>query len=57
MASKFTVSHGTGWLMAGPAVLLIAGFVILPFFLAFAFSFTNKTKHQVFYSDIIMSQS
>ncbi|MDP3195596.1 carbohydrate ABC transporter permease [Tabrizicola sp.] len=42
MASKFTVSNRTGWLMAGPAVLLIAGFVILPFFLAFAFSFTNQ---------------
>ncbi|MFN4192535.1 MAG: carbohydrate ABC transporter permease [Tabrizicola sp.] len=42
MASKFTVSNRTGWLMAGPAVLLIAGFVILPFFLAFYFSFTNQ---------------
>jgi multiple sugar transport system permease protein len=42
MASKFTVSNRTGWLMAGPAVLLIAGFVILPFFLAIAFSFTNQ---------------
>ena len=28
MASKFTVSNRTGWLMAGPAVLLIAGFVL-----------------------------
>ncbi|OYX25619.1 MAG: hypothetical protein B7Z10_05770, partial [Rhodobacterales bacterium 32-66-7] len=28
--------------MAGPAVLLIAGFVILPFFLAIALSFTNQ---------------
>ena len=27
MASKFTVSNRTGWLMAGPAVLLIAGVV------------------------------
>lgn len=42
MASKFTVSNRTGWLMAGPAVLLIAGFVILPFFLAIGFSFTNQ---------------
>ncbi len=42
MATKFTVSNRTGWLMAGPAVLLIAGFVILPFFLAVAFSFTNQ---------------
>lgn len=28
--------------MAGPAILLIAGFVILPFFLAIAFSFSNQ---------------
>ena len=28
--------------MAGPAVLLIAGFVILPFFFAIALSFTNQ---------------
>ena len=42
MASKFTVSNRTGWLMAGPAVLLIAGFVILPFFFAIGFSFTNQ---------------
>lgn len=42
MASKFTVSNRTGWLMAGPAVLLIATFVILPFFFAIGFSFTNQ---------------
>lgn len=42
MASKFTVSNRTGWLMAGPAVFLIASFVILPFLLAIALSFTNQ---------------
>ncbi len=42
MASKFQVSNRTGWLMAGPAALLIAGFVILPFFFAIALSFTNQ---------------
>lgn len=42
MASRFTVSNRTGWLMAGPAIALIAGFVILPFFLAVGFSFTNQ---------------
>jgi len=42
MASKFTVSNKAGWLMAGPAIFLIAGFVILPFFLAIGLSFTNQ---------------
>jgi multiple sugar transport system permease protein len=42
MASKFQRSNRTGWLMAGPAGLLIAGFVILPFLFAFALSFTNQ---------------
>lgn len=42
MASKFTVSNKAGWLMAGPAILLIAGFVVLPFFLAIGLSFTNQ---------------
>ena len=42
MASRFTVSNRTGWLMAGPAIVLIAGFVILPFFLAIGLSFTNQ---------------
>jgi multiple sugar transport system permease protein len=42
MASKFTVSNKAGWLMAGPAMMLIAGFVILPFFLAIGLSFTNQ---------------
>jgi multiple sugar transport system permease protein len=42
MASKFTQSNRTGWLMAGPALALIVAFVILPFFLAVGFSFTNQ---------------
>lgn len=42
MASKFTVSNKAGWLMAGPAVSLIAAFVILPFLFAIALSFTNQ---------------
>lgn len=42
MASKFQQSNRTGWLMAGPAFLLIAGFIILPFFFAIALSFTNQ---------------
>lgn len=31
-----------GWLMAGPAILLLLGFLIVPFFLAFYYSFTNQ---------------
>ena len=42
MASKFTTSNRTGWLMAGPAIAVIALFIILPFFLAIQFSFTNQ---------------
>jgi len=42
MASKITQSNRTGWLMAGPALALIVAFVILPFFLAVGFSFTNQ---------------
>lgn len=42
MASKFQQSNRTGWLMAGPAFALIAGFIILPFFFAIALSFTNQ---------------
>jgi multiple sugar transport system permease protein len=42
MASRFTVSNRTGWLMAGPAVALIASFVILPFVFAILLSFTNQ---------------
>ena len=42
MASKLTQSNGAGWLMALPGVVLITTFIILPFFLAFAFSLTNQ---------------
>lgn len=42
MASKFTRSNGTGWLMAGPAAFLIFCFVILPFISAIGLSFTNQ---------------
>ena len=42
MASKFTVSNATGWLMAGPAAALIGLFVVLPFLFAIVFSFTNQ---------------
>lgn len=42
MASKFTHSNRTGWLMAGPAGLLIAAFVIVPFVFAIVLSFTNQ---------------
>ena len=31
-----------GWLMAGPAVVLMLLFMIIPFLMAFAFSFTNQ---------------
>ena len=31
-----------GWLMAAPAVLLVMAFLVAPFILAFAFSFTNQ---------------
>ncbi|KAJ54953.1 sugar ABC transporter permease [Actibacterium mucosum KCTC 23349] len=42
MASKLTRSNRAGWLMALPGAGLIATFIILPFFLAFAFSLTNQ---------------
>ncbi|MEM8728684.1 MAG: sugar ABC transporter permease [Pseudomonadota bacterium] len=42
MASKLTRSNRAGWLMAFPGAGLIALFIILPFFLAFAFSLTNQ---------------
>ncbi|MCX7300613.1 MAG: sugar ABC transporter permease [Rhodobacterales bacterium] len=42
MSSKFLQSNRTGWLMAGPAVILIAGFLIMPFFFAIGLSFTNQ---------------
>ena len=40
--SKLTQSNATGWAMALPAIVLVATFIILPFFFAFAFSFTNQ---------------
>lgn len=42
MPSKLTRSNRAGWLMALPGAGLIAGFIIIPFFLAFAFSLTNQ---------------
>lgn len=42
MASKLTRSNRAGWIMAFPGVALIATFIIVPFFLAFAFSLTNQ---------------
>jgi len=42
MASKFTRSNSSGWLMAGPAAALIGIFVVLPFVFAIIFSFTNQ---------------
>ncbi len=32
----------TGWLMAGPAIVLLFVFLILPFFMAFGLAFTNQ---------------
>jgi len=32
----------SGWLLALPAILLIMGFLIIPFIMAFGFSFTNQ---------------
>lgn len=42
MASKFTRSNRAGWLMAGPATLLMAVFVVVPFIFAIGLSFTNQ---------------
>ncbi len=42
MASKFFVSHKTGWLMAGPAFGLMVLFILIPFVFAIALSFTNQ---------------
>jgi multiple sugar transport system permease protein len=42
MASQFTRSNRTGWLMAGPAAALMAIFVVMPFIFAIALSFTNQ---------------
>ena len=32
----------TGWLMASPAILLLLGFMIIPFIMAFGLAFTNQ---------------
>ena len=42
MASKLTRSNRAGWLMAFPGIALMTTFIIVPFFLAFAFSLTNQ---------------
>ena len=42
MASKFTRSNRTGWLMAGPATVLIGVFIVLPFLFAIGLSLTNQ---------------
>lgn len=42
MAAKFTVSHRSGWLMAGPAIGLIFVYILPPFFFAFGSRFTNQ---------------
>ncbi len=42
MARSLTRQTGAGWLMAGPAFFLIVAFLIVPFFMAVAFSFTNQ---------------
>ncbi|MEN0002357.1 MAG: sugar ABC transporter permease, partial [Pseudomonadota bacterium] len=42
MASKLAQSNRAGWVMAFPGIALIATFIIVPFFLAFAFSLTNQ---------------
>lgn len=36
------VEQLTGWLMASPAIILVLSFLIIPFFMAFYFSFTNQ---------------
>jgi len=42
MATKLTQSHGAGWAFALPGFGLMVVFIILPFFFAFALSFTNQ---------------
>ena len=39
---RFGVDTVTGWLFSAPAIFLIAVFIVLPFVLAFYFSFTNE---------------
>lgn len=42
MAKSLTRQNRAGWLMAGPAFFLIVLFLIIPFFMAIGFSFTNQ---------------
>ncbi|WP_333714834.1 carbohydrate ABC transporter permease [Yoonia sp.] len=42
MSSKLTTSNRAGWAFAAPGIVLIATFIILPFFFAFALSLTNQ---------------
>jgi multiple sugar transport system permease protein len=42
LASKLTQSNGAGWAFALPGFALLALFIIVPFFLAFAFSLTDQ---------------
>jgi multiple sugar transport system permease protein len=42
MPSKLTTSNKAGWAFALPGVALIATFIIIPFFFAFALSLTNQ---------------
>lgn len=42
MTAKFRQQNRAGWLMAGPAFFLILAFLIVPFFMAIGFSFTNQ---------------
>lgn len=42
MATGLTRQNRAGWMMAGPAFLLIVVFLILPFIMAIGFSFTNQ---------------
>ena len=41
--TKSLQSHSlAGWLMSGPALILVTLFLVVPFMLAFWFSFTNQ---------------
>jgi multiple sugar transport system permease protein len=42
MSSKLTRSNRAGWAFAAPGVVLIATFIIVPFFFAFGLSLTNQ---------------
>ncbi|MCL1628950.1 sugar ABC transporter permease [Roseibaca sp. V10] len=42
MSSKLTTSNRAGWAFAAPGIVLIATFIIVPFFFAFALSLTNQ---------------